>query len=1015
MRQIVRVLCLLCVLLTMAGVWSAISLPTQAQEGSDPYVDRIVSFTLGNPAGDRWNDPQRVLGPPDFNESTLTGWLTLGVGGSVTVEFVDNEAVDGPGADIEIVGDPGNDESWTVEVSTDGTDFESFGVVSESAALDLATVGLSSARFVRITDDGDPAGGASPGAELDAVKALNNSATIVVEPTTAPAGPPSVDASPLVGLTWVRLGGPLGGLGYDIRMRPDDPDVMFVTDAFSGIHGSTDGGQTWFPSNEGVTARAGDSGDLIPAFCLTIDPNDPSIIWAGMQHVGQVYRSTDGGRTWQRRDAGIVEGQGLSIRGITVEPGDSNVIYAAGEISSWVWAGKEIRGFFDLTKGVVYKSTDGGGHWQAIWRGDNLARYVWVDPRDVDTLYVSTGIFDRDAANSDPASWRQGNPVPGGVGILKSTDGGATWMAINEGLGNLYVGSLFMHPENPDVLLAGTGHWVSYGLGYYEGSGVYLTTDGGAHWELVQRTSDGAPITSVEFALGNPNVAYAGGGNHFYRSEDGGRTWRLRLRPNGRWGPVGANPGIPIDFQVDPRDPLRIFANNYGGGNFLSKDGGQSWISASTGYSGADIREVAVYPNNPGIVYAIGLSGPFVSADGGIHWRGLSPENLELLALGEAIAVAPHAPDMVLMADADMTWIYWSADGGWSWQEAQYERATTQEEIGFELGLGGLVAIAFSPARPGKVYGGYGHNTCSRSGEACGHKVQFSVITSEDGGRTWQRQTGVPGDGLPVSAVVAHPADPDVAWLAIPEGGVYRTADGGATWTPSMSGLESKRVMSLAVDPQNPAVLYAGTYGDGLFKSTDGGGTWRQSSAGMDPNELVFALVVDPVRTNVVYAGSLRSGVFVSQDGGETWRSLTQGLRNRTVRGLALAADGQTLYAATHGGGVYRLSTLGQAQFDALAPTPTPPEPSEGPTATPRAAPTPRVEPRDEASTPPPAQLTAPPIAAAPTNTPSPAQPTALTETAPTPAPAGGRGICGSVAAMPLVLVGLVWINHRRR
>jgi photosystem II stability/assembly factor-like uncharacterized protein len=962
-----------------------------------------VSFILGSPASTCCNDPDRVLGSPDLDESTATGWLSLGVGGSVMVEFVDNVAIDGPGADIEIIGDPGNDEQWTVEVSTDGQAFTSFGLVSERVKLDLATVGMAEVRFVRLTDDGDPASGASPGAELDAVVALN-SQPIYVSSSSA-------DASPLAGQEWVRLGGPLGGLGYDIRMRPDDPDVMYVTDANAGIHISTDDGQTWFPSNEGITARAGESGSLIPAFCVTIDPNNYDVIWAGMQTVGQVYRSADGGYTWERRDEGIGEGQGLSVRGITVEPGNSDVVYAAGEISSWIWAGKEIRGFFDLTRGVVFKSTDGGGHWEAIWRGDNLARYVWIDPHDVDTIYVSTGIFDRDAANSDPVSWRQGNPLPGGVGIQKSTDGGTTWMPINEGLENLYVGTLFMHPEDPDILLAGAGALYSYG----KGSGIYLTTDGGAHWKLVQRTPDGSPITSVEFALSSPNIAYAGGSNHFYRSENGGHTWKLLLRANGRWGPVGVNPGFPIDFQVDPRNPLRIFANNYGGGNFLSEDGGETWISASTGYSGADIRGLAVHPENPAVVFAIGRSGPFASVDGGVHWRGLSPENLPPLSGGEAIVIDPHDPDRVLMADSGLTHIYWSADGGWSWQEAQYDRATTPEEVGFDLGLGGLVAAALSPAQPARVYGGFGHDTCSGTGEACQSKVQFSVITSDDGGRTWQRQTDVPGDGLPVSAMVAHPADPATAWLAMPAGGVYRTENGGVTWVPSMGGLESKQVMRLAMDPQNPAVLYAGLYANGVFKSTDGGITWQRSSAGMDPNEPIFALVVDPVRSNVVYVGSLRSGVFVSQDGGETWRTLNQGLHARTVHGLAIAADGQTLYAATHGDGVYRLSTLSQAQFDALAPAPTATSAPAPPVATPSTpTPTARSSPLTTAA---PTPTPYPPAGSEPTRgSPTPA-PTATPQPAATPtsAPSKGSGLCGGAVALPLVMGGLAWTRFRRR
>jgi hypothetical protein len=146
------------------------------QTTPDPYADRVVSFTPGNPASQCCNNPDSSLGPPDFNEATMSGWITLGIGGSITLEFTDNMAVNGNGSDIEIFGDPANDEQWTVEVSADGVNYKSFGMVSERASLDLAKVGLDSARFVRITDDGSPSkGGVSPGAEVDAIQVLNSS------------------------------------------------------------------------------------------------------------------------------------------------------------------------------------------------------------------------------------------------------------------------------------------------------------------------------------------------------------------------------------------------------------------------------------------------------------------------------------------------------------------------------------------------------------------------------------------------------------------------------------------------------------------------------------------------------------------------------------------------------------------------------------------------------------------------------------------------------------------------
>lgn len=898
----------------------------KSQVVSDPYADRVVIFTAGNPASECCNDPKRALGAPDFNPDSLTGFVTLGVGGSITLEFVNNLAINGDGPDLQILGDPASDEKWFVEVSEDGQNYISFGLVNEFTSLDFAQLGLSMVRFVRITDDGSPIAGVSPGAELDAIQALFSSELgslaqpqAVPTTTTLPiADTSATGSSPLIDQTWVRLGGPLGGLGYDIRMRPDNPNILYVTDAWAGVHVSNDAGLTWSPSNQGISGRAGDSGDAIPVFSLTIDPNNNDIIWAGLQFQRGIYKSIDAGISWQRLDQGVVETD-ITFRGFTIQPGASNVVYAAGEISSWEWAGEEIHGLpFDLTKGVVYRTMDGGMHWQAIWRGDDLARYVWVNPNNTDIIYISTGIFDREAANSDPISMRQkGVAVPGGVGIYKSIDGGKTWSQVNQGLHNLYVGSLFMHPTNPDILLAGAGNNT-----YPEGSGIYLTNNGGENWQLVQDSQKSA-ITSVEFSQSDPQIVYAGGGQLFYRSQDGGLTWEHIVRENGRWGPIGVNPGSPIDFQVDLKNPRRIFANNYGGGNFLSEDGGETWVSASTGYTGADIRGLTIHPQNPAIVYANGRSGPFLSTDGGIHWQGINPEDLPCIVEGSIISIDPQNPQNVLMTESNSTRILWSDDAGKQWQESNYERITTYEEIGLEIGLGGLEALSYSPAKPGRIYGAYGHNACRADGQPCESPIQFSVIISEDGGRTWQRSLNVPQDGLPATAILTHPNNPDIAWLSMPELGMLRTLDGGKTWQPFAQSLTPQKVMSLAHEPGNDEVLYAGTLSGGIYRSQDGGENWQPSSVGMDANEPIFAIAVDPVRNNVLYAASARSGVYISQDGGQTWVKNTNGLRTRAIHVLAISSDGNTLFAGTRGEGVFRLSTLNQTQFDALKPAAT--------------------------------------------------------------------------------------------
>lgn len=363
---------------------------------------------------------------------------------------------------------------------------------------------------------------------------------LVLPVFAAAAQEPGTELPAYESTPWTCTSGPVGGLGYDVRMDPRNPDVMYVTDAWAGVFKSLDNGVSWFPSSEGLTARAGASGDGIPVFSLTIDPNNPDTLWAGTQFASAAFHSDDAGATWRSLNRGIHE-RALTIRGFGVQPGNSDVVYLAGEVSSWEWNGEPLPGLgLDMVKGVVYRSVDGGQNWTRIWSGDNLARYVWIDPRDPDRLYVSTGIFDREAANSD-AQARD----PGGVGILRSRDGGVTWEVLGVEHGfhpdDLYVGSLYLYPQNPDLLLAAAGNdpYMWY-LGRAMG-GVYRSDDGGDTWTEVL---DEPNISAVEICEGDPQVVYAGSAGGFFRSDDGGYTWRQL--GSEFWGPEGIVAGFPI-------------------------------------------------------------------------------------------------------------------------------------------------------------------------------------------------------------------------------------------------------------------------------------------------------------------------------------------------------------------------------------------------------------------------------------------------------------------------------------
>ncbi len=713
--------------------------------------------------------------------------------------------------------------------------------------------------------------------------------------------PPSTRSPAYQVGSWTHLGGPIGGLGYDIRHSFENHEIWYVTDAWAGIHRSLDGGLTWDPINEGITATKGV--DAVPIFSATVDPHDSDVIWIGTEGSGRIYRSSDGGDTWVEMSNGIDPNlRPLTFRGFTIDPRDQNTLFAMAEISSLAWTpdGQQRAGLeLDLTMGIVYKTTDGGKNWVEVWRGNNLARYAWINPDNTNVIYVSTGIFDRESANTDVEAG-----FAGGVGILKSTDGGESWRELNQenGLLDLYVGSLYMHPSDPETLLAAAAqnNWSGYAEEHT--AGVFLTHDGGETWDRVLQGKE--LFATVEYCEADPKIAYAASEQAVYRSDDSGQTWNRFNRPDNTWGPPGTIAGLPIDMQCDPDNTNRIFINNYGGGNFLSEDGGQTWVDASQGYSGALIRDIVIASGQPGWVYSSGRSGVFRSANGGENWVGLSNPGPEFpkIALNEitTLALNPNDPKGLLTAPSDLAKIMVSRDAGNSWSLA----------TGM---MGSPTSLVYAPSDPSTVYAAVTLLACVddiQGGimeEICSQGENF-FYSSSDGGQSWTAvsEDGPPGDGI--VEVVVHPEDPKMLFAGTLTRSVVKSTDGGRTWTDISSGLpHGDPVNTMVIDPGLPTTLYAGYLGRGLFKSENGGTSWRQMMSGLDPEANIKSIVVDPTNSDIVYLADHFSGVYVSTDGGESWSSLNDGLTHRTANVLALSDDGTVLYVGIEGAGVFRL------------------------------------------------------------------------------------------------------------
>jgi len=710
--------------------------------------------------------------------------------------------------------------------------------------------------------------------------------------------PPGAPA--YLGEAWIAVGGPPGGLGYDIRIRPDNPEIMFVTDAHAGIHKSENGGQTWFPSNEGITPT---SNNDIPIFCLTIGPHNYDIIWAGTQVIGHVYRSTDNGATWQERDTGITE-NGRSVRGITIDPQNANVVYAATEVEAITWANEMHTPYDWGVGGEVYKSTDSGLSWQRIWYGDNLARYIWVHPEESDLLYVSTGIFDRTAANGNPDNPANGNPDnPNGVGIVRSSDGGASWEILDQknGLSGLIIPSMFMHPTDPNILLAGVSN---PGVG-----GVFVTRDGGDTW---QRCEFGPSMSdAVEISTSNPDIWYSATEGQISRSNDSGENWdAFPMETEDR------SAGMPIDLQVDPRDPYRIFVNNYGGGNFLSLDGGATWLDASTGYTGAAISGMIVIPGDGSKLLVGANTGAFLSNNSGSTWEGTPLPSAEKFILSETA---------ILASDSGGN-IWRSEDWGMSWNKIPI-LDTMAEFIAGRLvnDVVSMRAFTVAPSDPQVMYTGFTNAACLNGSLDICREPMPNIYRSQDGGSSWQELTGAPFTNQAVLNIAVHPSNSSQLYAATVNG-LYSSINSGTNWT-KVAGFKSANqqipiqdslnpmatgeidlVTDVVFDPFDYETIFATTQRGGVWRSADGGQTWEWAGAGMDANELIVKLLPDPVHPGLIYAASRLSGVYYSTDGGVLWQHLNQELPVRNINNLALSQNGSVLYAGINGRGVFRLS-----------------------------------------------------------------------------------------------------------
>ena len=604
------------------------------------------------------------------------------------------------------------------------------------------------------------------------------------------------------GETWEHLNPPQpSGDIYDLAVDPNNPDVIYVPRRSTGIIKSVDGGQTFSPINKGLLN--------VGVTLLAVPEIEGSGSVYAVATTGEgAFRSMDYGVTWENvTDGGITHPWPDEL---TISPFDPAEIWFTGDVP------------------MVFKSTDYGENWDVtVYRDNQGFRYgttsaMAVSHSNPDIIYAlknGFGIF-----KYDPSEYW-------------------TWQFLHQS-GVDYTYTLAIHPDNPDIIFSG------YNSKPFEDSAmVRRSMDGGQSWETVLTVEGSYGITSVIFDQNNPAIMYAGstakgedGGGRIFRSMDGGNTWQ---------------------------DLNSYFIMNTIWGQ----------------------PQLIVHPDDPSTAYAATwLAGTWKTTDAGANWTLL--DNAPISAT--SLSIDTQEPEVIYLADRAAPLLWKSLDGGKNWETIIDFSDNGAFLVNRVFAYGGTVFVStFGPG----IHGG-------------------GLYKSYDGGRTW---TDISGD-LPRSVldIVVHPEKPDTIYVTTHIYGAYRSDDGGENWA-ELSGYPNIGGYDIEIDPENPNVLYTAGMGgmkvpdwvmqpdgyqftepSGVYKSTDGGTTWTQL---LETSNESRAVRLHPENSDIVFTAALDDGLQVSMDGGATWQQYNNGLDTTVLTSVAIMGD--KVYTGTQGFGVY--------------------------------------------------------------------------------------------------------------
>jgi photosystem II stability/assembly factor-like uncharacterized protein len=695
-------------------------------------------------------------------------------------------------------------------------------------------------------------------------------------------------------LEWRSIGpANMGGRTTDVEGVPGDMNTVYVATASGGLWKTTNGGVTWKPIFERQgTISIGD---------IALAPSNTDVVWVGTGESNTrnsvsfgdgVYKSTDGGKTWQ--NMGLRDSERISA--IAIHPQNPDVVYVGA--LGHAFGPNDERG--------VFMTTDGGKTWTRTLYVDREhgVSDLDIDPTNPNILYAAMWSFER-----KPWTFRSGSEKGG---VFRSIDGGRTWKKLTTGLPKL-IGRIGVRvaPSNPNVV---------YVLMEAKEGTLYRSDDRGETFRRVSEdnriVSRGFYYTTVRVDPLNENRVYAVASGLFV-SIDGGRTFRAIT---GR---------THIDYHalwLDPKNPKRLWQGQ-DGGIAVSYDAAESWE----------------YVNNIplGQFYQIHADNrlPFYYVMGGLQdngaWTGPSRtrepagimnDDWRMISFGDGFYVINHSDDAEL---------YLSESQGGNILRTDFRTREQQAVNPWGRGSGGGPAagqkyrfnwnspIIPSPHDKNTVY--FGGNVVFRSADFGKTWEQISPdLTTNDPEK--QKDAGGPVAfenstaeyHTTIISLAESPVQKGQLWAGTDDGNLQLSNDGGKNWTNIIGNVSGPGPNSPVshIEPSRTSgqVAYVAfdrhvldDFRPYVFKTSDAGKTWQNISGNLPARAYVQVVREDPRNASLLYAGT-ELGLFVSYTGGREWLALNlKNLPNISVHDILVHPRENDLILATHGRSVWIL------------------------------------------------------------------------------------------------------------